>query len=63
MELAYKYLSQIPPKGKKKFDEEFMYTSEGDIRSPRPSRNVAPAAFLGPGSKGAGFDNVSTRGI
>ena len=23
MELAYKYMSQIPPKGKKKFDEEF----------------------------------------
>jgi hypothetical protein len=56
-------MSQIPPKGKKKFDEEFMYTSEGDIRSPRPSRTVAPAAFLGPGSKGAGFGNVSTRGI
>ena len=63
MELAYKYMSQIPPKGKKKFDEEFMYISEGNISSPRPSRNVAPAAFLGPGSKGAGFSNVSTRGI
>ena len=63
MELAYKYMSQIPPKGKTKFDEEFMYTSEGNISSPRPSRNVAPAVFLGPGSKGAGFSNVSTRGL
>lgn len=63
MELAYKYLNQIPPKGKKKFDEEFMYVSEGNINSPRPSRNVAPASFLGPGSKGAGFGNVSTKGI
>tara|TARA_X000001382_G_C3025170_1_gene132958 strand:- start:207 stop:398 length:192 start_codon:yes stop_codon:yes gene_type:complete len=63
MELAYKYMSQIPPKGKTKFDEEFLYTSEGNISSPRPSRNVAPAAFLGPGSKGAGFGNVSTRGL
>lgn len=62
MELAYKYLNQIPPK-KKKFDEEFMYVSEGDIRSPRPSRVNAPATFLGPGSKGPGFGNVSTRGI
>ncbi len=40
-----------------------MYTSEGDIRSPRSPRNTAPASFLGPGSKGAGFGNVSTRGI
>ena len=63
MELAYKYMSQIPPKGKTKFDEEFLYTSEGNISSPRPSRNVAPAAFLGPRSKGAGFSNVSTRGL
>ena len=63
MELAYKYMSQIPPKGKTKFDEEFLYTSEGNISSPRPSRNVAPAAFLLPGSKGAGFSNVSTRGL
>jgi hypothetical protein len=63
MELAYKYMSQIPPKGKTKFDEEFLYASEGNISSPRPSRNVAPAAFLGPGSKGAGFSNVSTRGL
>ena len=63
MELAYKYFNQIPPKGKKKFDEEFMYTTEGNINSPRPSRTVAPAAFLGPGSKGAGFSNVSTKGI
>jgi hypothetical protein len=45
MELAYKYMSQIPPKGKTKFDEEFLYTSEGNISSPRPSRNVAPAAY------------------
>ena len=63
MELAYKYMSQIPPKGKKKFDEEFMYTSEGNISSPRSPRNVSPSAFLGPGSKGAGFSNVSTRGL
>ena len=63
MELAYKYLNQLPPKGKKKFDEEFMYVSEGDVSSPLPSRNVAPASFLGPGSKGAGFSNVSTKGI
>ena len=63
MELAYKYMSQIPPKGKKKSDEEFFSTSEENISSPRPSRNVAPAAFLGPGSKGAGFSNVSTRGL
>ena len=63
MELAYKYMSQIPPKEKKKFDEDFLYISEGNIGSPRPSRNVAPAAFLGPGSKGPGFSNVSTRGL
>ena len=50
MELAYKYLSQIPPKGKKKFDEEFMYTSAGNIASPRPPRGASPSAFLGPGS-------------
>ena len=63
MELAYKYLSQIPPKGKKKFDEEFMYTSAGNIASPRPPRGASPAVFLGPGSKGPGFGNVSTRGL
>ena len=63
MELAYKYMSQIPPKGKKKFDEEFMSTSAGNIASPRPPRSASPATFLGPGSKGPGFGNVSTRGL
>jgi hypothetical protein len=59
MELAGKWLQEVPPK-KRDYRSVPIYETEGNIRSARPSRNAPPSFFATPGSKGSGFTNIDT---
>ena len=55
MQLAYKYLNQIPPMRRQQ--------KQSAITPPVVPRVPTYGSFRGPGAKGAGLYNISTRGL
>ena len=59
MELAGKWLQEVPPK-KRDYRGVPIYQTEGNVRSARPPRNAPSSFFASPGRKGSGFANIDT---
>ena len=55
MQLAYKYLNEIPPRKRQK--------KQSAITPPSVPSVPSYGFFRGPGAKGPGFGNISTRGL
>ena len=55
MQLAYKYLNQIPPMRRQQ--------KQSAITPPVVPRVPTYGFFRGPGAKGSGLYNISTRGL